>query len=493
MLPTPSRCVPPRKENASAAERSVCCHRERSEAISIEVRTTVEIASSPSAPRNENARPLGDAEFAAAMDAIGGFETRPSLAVAVSGGPDSMALTLLADRWARARGGLACGLTVDHKLRPESGEEAALVARWLEARGIAHAILRWRGDKPASRIQETARAARYELLAQWCREHGGLHLLAAHHREDQAETHLIRRRAGSGIDGLAGMSTVRELPGCRLVRPLLGVPRARLAAVLAAEGQPCLSDPSNRNPSFERARLRDTADPADLDAAFDQARACGEQRVRREGVLDGLMAQAVALHPAGFALLDPAALLAAEAGSAERLLARIAATIGGGRYPARRERVIRLRAALASDARRARTLGGCRFVPWRGRLLVIRELAAAAPPITLEPGRSAFWDRRFAVELPPEAPAPVCVGYLGQHPSVRIAGLQHRSKELLAGSAAVGNQLPRLVHPVLPAVWDEQGLLCLPHRGYARAPAAVLPRIALHPANRLSDGGFTVV
>ena len=80
--------------------------------------------------------------------------------------------------------------------------------------------------------------------------------LTAHHREDQTETHLIRRRAGSGPDGLAGMSAVRELPGCRLVRPLLAVPRARLAALLAAEGQPFLRDPSNLNPAFERARLR---------------------------------------------------------------------------------------------------------------------------------------------------------------------------------------------------------------------------------------------
>ena len=80
--------------------------------------------------------------------------------------------------------------------------------------------------------------------------------LTAHHREDQTETHLIRRRAGSGVDGLAGMSAVRELAGCRLVRPLLAVPRARLAALLAAEGQPFLRDPSNLNPVFERARLR---------------------------------------------------------------------------------------------------------------------------------------------------------------------------------------------------------------------------------------------
>src|SRR5439155_23111679 len=133
---------------------------------------------------------------------------------------------------------------------------AQSVAGWLAARGIPHEILRWEGDKPTTGIQEAAREARYRLLTEWCRRHGVLHLLTAHHRGDQVETHLIRRRANSGIDGLAAMSAVRELSGCRLLRPLLAVPKARLAALLAAEGQPFLHDPSNLDPVFERARLR---------------------------------------------------------------------------------------------------------------------------------------------------------------------------------------------------------------------------------------------
>jgi tRNA(Ile)-lysidine synthase len=130
----------------------------------------------------------------------------------VSGGPDSLALAILADRWARARGGEAWALIVDHGLRPESAAEAATVGGWLAARGIPHAVLPWPGEKPTTGIQEAARAARYRLLADWCAAHGCLHLLTAHHRDDQAETYLIRHRAGSFVDGLAGMSVVRELP-----------------------------------------------------------------------------------------------------------------------------------------------------------------------------------------------------------------------------------------------------------------------------------------
>src|SRR5439155_24846109 len=154
-----SRTAPPRRRNASAADPTM------------------------------SAAPLTLGELADALDAIGGFEARPLIAVAVSGGPDSMALAILADRWAQQRGGQAWALTIDHRLRPESAAETRMAGDWLAARAIPHEVLVGRGAKPASGIQEAARAARYRLLAAWCRERGCLHLLTAHHREDQAETH----------------------------------------------------------------------------------------------------------------------------------------------------------------------------------------------------------------------------------------------------------------------------------------------------------------
>src|SRR5437762_3582092 len=250
------------------------------------------------------AAPLTLGELSAALAAIGGFEAKPLIAVAVSGGPDSLALAILADRWAREHGGQLIALTVDHRLRPESAEEAQIIGGWLAARGIAHHILVWADPKPATGIQEAARAARYRLLAGWCREQGCLHLLTAHHREDQAETYLIRRRAGSGIDGLAGMSALRELAGVRLVRPLLAVPKARLTALLETERQPFLSDPSNRNPVFERARLRRDTAVGDVERLSAELRDYGRQRIARERQLDQLLGSAVTLHPAGFAIID---------------------------------------------------------------------------------------------------------------------------------------------------------------------------------------------
>jgi tRNA(Ile)-lysidine synthase len=427
------------------------------------------------------------AELAASLDALGGFEARPVIAVAVSGGPDSLALILLAERWAGQRGGQAWALTVDHGLRPESGEEARTVAGWLALRSVPHEILVWAGDKPTSGIQERAREARYRLLQEWCSAHGVLHLFLAHHREDQVETYLIRRRAGSGIDGLAGMSAVREPAGCRLVRPLLSVPRARLLAVLEEEGQPFLRDPSNLNPAFERARLR-LYPPLKSERSGEpdpqsELRACGAARVERERALDDLLARAVGLHPAGFAALEISALNAVEAELAERLLGRVAASIGAARYPARRARLARLRAGLVARPEHGRTLGGCRFVPWRGRLLVLREPEAASAPLRLEPGASLVWDRRFAVDLAPTAPSGFTIGYLGR-----------------GGRAAPGHKtergtadLPRLIHPILPAFWDEAGLAAVPHLGYRRSGVGTLPRVFFRPANPLTQAGFTVV
>jgi tRNA(Ile)-lysidine synthase len=421
--------------------------------------------------------PLSVAELATTLAAIGGFEARPLVAVALSGGPDSLALMLLADRWARERGGAAYGVTVDHGLRRESREEARCVAGWLTCRGIPHAILRWEGEKPASGIQEAARAARYELLANWCRDRGVLHLLTAHHPEDQAETYMIRNRAGSGADGLAAMPAVRELAGCRLVRPLLAIPRARLAAFLSAEQQPFLIDPSNLNPAFERARLRAAASAAvSIDEIIGETRTNAQRRIAREAALDRLVGRVVALHPAGFADIDADLLATADDDIAERLLARVAACIGGKRYPPRRARRAGLRGGLRAAPQRARTLGGCRFVPWRGRILVLRELAAAAAPVNIAPGEEILWDRRFAVSLAPEAGCSFRLDYL------------RRSAAMPAEQRPTG--LPTLVDPTLPALWDAAGLAAVPALGYRRAGAGALPELLFHPANPLTQVGF---
>src|SRR5665647_2639351 len=185
----------------------------------------------------------------------------PALLLAVSGGPDSTALMVLAARRARAlkNGPALIAVTVDHGLRKESRREAAEVARLAKQLGIAHRTLRWTGKKPSTGLPQAARVVRYRLLAEAARKLSASHILTAHTLDDQAETVVIRLTRGSGMTGLAAMQRVSVIPmsgGLFLVRPLLDIAKARLIATLAAEKIPFADDPSNRDPRFTRARLR---------------------------------------------------------------------------------------------------------------------------------------------------------------------------------------------------------------------------------------------
>jgi tRNA(Ile)-lysidine synthase len=181
------------------------------------------------------------------------------LVLAVSGGPDSTALMWLASRWRAGakRGPKLVAVTIDHGLRPESAREAAAVGRLARKLGVKHRTLRWRGAKPLSGLQEAARAVRYRLLSKAARAAGARHILTAHTLDDQAETVLFRMARGSGIAGLAGMARTSMLGDVALVRPLIDLPKARLVATLRAARIPYVEDPSNRDPRFARARLRE--------------------------------------------------------------------------------------------------------------------------------------------------------------------------------------------------------------------------------------------
>ncbi|MFQ5766208.1 MAG: tRNA lysidine(34) synthetase TilS, partial [Rhodospirillales bacterium] len=284
------------------------------------------------------ARRLTDDAFDRLMDALGPFEGAPHVAVAVSGGADSLALALFAGRWAARRGGRATALTVDHGLRREAAAEARQVGRWLAPRGIGHHVLRWRGPKPATGVQAAARDARYRLMGDWCREAGVLHLLLAHTLDDQAETLLMRLGAGSGPDGLAAMSAVRETPDGRLLRPLLAVPKSALTAALDHEGQTWIEDPSNRDDAFTRTRVRRAMARGGLDAGplALAAHRFGRARQALEASASALLARAARVHPAGFARLDREPLAAVPDEVGLRALARVLAAVGGRPHRPRR-------------------------------------------------------------------------------------------------------------------------------------------------------------
>ena len=182
----------------------------------------------------------------------------PAIVLAVSGGPDSIALMWLAARWRRAlaRGPRLIAVTVDHGLRAEAAGEARNVKRLARALDLPHRTMRWTGAKPKTGLSAAARAARYGLLARAARESGATHILTAHTRDDQAETLLMRLLRGSGIAGLAAMAPVTEREGVLLARPFLNVSKSQLIATLRKAKIAFADDPTNRDTKFTRPRIR---------------------------------------------------------------------------------------------------------------------------------------------------------------------------------------------------------------------------------------------
>ena len=429
---------------------------------------------------------IGTDEFAGLMAPLGPFEACPQLAVAVSGGADSLCLAVLLQDWVRARGGSLVALVVDHGLRSAAAREAVWVRRQLRTFGVPTKILRWRGDGAAGSVQAAAREARYRLLLDCSAKAGILHLALAHHLEDQAETFLLRLARGSGLAGLSAMDPVRPTAHADLLRPLLGVPKARLQATLAARGLTWIEDPSNLDSKFARIRLRRLAPvmaAEGLTAArlADTAASLGRAQAAVDASVASRLARHGRLHPGGVLHLTPDVFDDLADETALRVLARAVTAIGGRSYGPRLARLEGLYGRLRQADFRAATLSGCRIAATRRGLWLHRE-AAKAQPVDLRPGDSIHWDGRFQVALgrSPEVTGDrLTLESLG--PTDRLQSL-----DMTRNTGIVG--LPAAAIAAFPALRDDLGLAAVPHFGYIRPnwPAKLLKKCLFAPLNRLS-------
>jgi tRNA(Ile)-lysidine synthase len=377
------------------------------------------------------------------MDRLGPFERCPRVAVAVSGGADSMALSLLARDWAVHRSGEVLALTVDHGLRATSSAEADATLAVLAERGIPGIKLTVEHLTRGPELAARARGARYELLLGACAREGVPHLLLAHHRGDQVETVMMRALSSSGARGLAGMPALTETRFVRLLRPLLDVPPDQVRAYLNERAVPWIEDPSNRDPGALRSRLRAArADPSGTGegtwAVASAAREAGIHRSARDSVVARILAKRATIRPEGYAVLT--------LGSIEPdALAALLRTIAGASHAPPIDRV----AALARELRPS-TLGGVRIAP-AGRLgpgwLVVRESRAMQAPVRARPG--AIWDGRFRLVGGPESDDELTLGPLGTD------AVRFRERD----------GPPSLVMHGLPALRADGTLVAVPHIG----------------------------
>lgn len=453
--------------------------------------------------------------FAAAMAALGPFEPAPHLAVAVSGGSDSLALLLLLRDWLGAKNGRLTALSVDHALRPEAAAECRQVGALVDALNgdpaapqIEHHILTWEGEKPATGLMAAARAARYRLLAAWCRTHDVLHLAVAHHADDQAETVLMRADHGSGASGLAGMSALRCLEGVRLLRPVLGWRKEALMAGLRAAGISWIEDPSNRAEKFERIRWRQRLGPgAEIGSLLRETLAAGQGRDRLERAAAAWFAEYGRIDPAGYTTLPIPLLLATGDNLLGQILRQALALVGAAVFPpapAALEHVIGKLKAMRQNDELTVTLAGCLLGARQGRLRICREAKACAGAVPLQENQPVLWDRRFRATV--------------RWAALRWACLGERDGEglLQAFVAAVGKYglrgqsltpdlkaIPQPAREALPALWQQgqmlavgtvraQGSPVLAEEQGAGQPLYTLD-VSFLPSQPATSCGFTVV
>ncbi len=297
-----------------------------------------------------------------------------AIAVAVSGGSDSLALMHLLRAFAEQRKSTPpVVLTVDHGLRKSSARDAKQVAAWAKQAGLKAQVLKWTGVKPKSGIEAAAREARYRLLGEWMTRQKITTLLVGHTSDDQAETFLLRLARGSGLDGLAAMRARAPwpVPGFAdlvVARPLLMFRRAELRADLKARGHSWLDDPMNEDIAFDRVKIR-KALVALADAGLTVERIASaaahlaRARESLEIVTEAVLVRAVRAGDGGV-LLDPAVLAAAPREVGLRALAAVLMAVSGQAYRPRFESLERLfdqigGAGLGAGA----TLHGCHIRP----------------------------------------------------------------------------------------------------------------------------------
>lgn len=377
------------------------------------------------------------------------------VAIAVSGGGDSMALLHMALRARAHQGWTVSAVTVDHGLRAESAAEAASVADFCATQGISHDTLRWQGPTGAGNLMDLARRARFSLMADWAKARGIGHVLLGHTADDDAESFVMNLARSAGIDGLSGMRRDWAEQGIHWHRPLLDISRADLRAYLVRNAVHWIDDPSNDNPRFTRVKARRALAalaPLGITVAT-LSETISNLADARQVVIERTAEAAAGMQdPTGTLRLSPETLAALPPEIARRLLAQVILWMGGAGYPPRGAQLVALQMRLVNGE--DSQLGGVLFQHRKGMLHITREPRATMAPVPL----GALWDHRWQIIGPAD-------------PACQIAALGPEGLRLCPDWRAHG---PRAALIVSPAVWRQGRLISAPLAGFGTGYSAML-------------------
>lgn len=347
-------------------------------------------------------------------DVLGAIPDGP-LAVAVSGGGDSIALLHLLNHWGQRR---LFAVTVDHGLRADSAAEAISVAAAAADLAIPHTTLKWEGWNGRGNLQDRARTARRTLIAEWARRRGIPAIALGHTADDQAETFLMRLSRGSGLDGLAAMEPVTVANGVTWFRPLMAIRRDALRVYLTEAGISWHDDPSNEDRTFDRVRMRGALKSLSKEGidvpriVATTKRLQSAKQVLYTATRD-LAQMATQMHPAGDMTLALDRLTAAAHAVRLRLFSEALRHISGAYYTPRAYQSEAILKALTDGSFADQAFHGCLIRKKDDTLTIRREPARTAAPAPLD----QIWDDRWRVTVAEDAgltASDLTVGALGE-------------------------------------------------------------------------------
>ena len=401
--------------------------------------------------------PLVDA-IKQGMDSMSCFGMHPTIAVACSGGADSLALLLALHELTQCKnnilsGGRVVALTVNHGLRDMAQADCEFVKSRCDELGIDCHVLYWEHNGISARIQEQARNARYELLSNWCLDNGVLHLCLGHHYDDQIETVIMRKNAGSGLYGLAGMNGVSYYHWGRILRPMLGISKANCETYLRNMGVDWVYDVSNDNTNFQRVSIRQSMTDSRRDDAVLLLDESGKIRHDLD-VAVGHLFPDITAYAMGCVVVPIAVLQGTSNDIRHELLVRLISNVGGLNYRIGAKDLTPLSHQLHDYLDngiefRGVSVGGCDVFLWCDSVWIIRSWGVVSPLLSSD--NKHRFDDKFDVGAMPNDTELSLLGKKGWHDLCQILSIDDKKQ--------IRDKYPMQVIYTLPTLWKKGEIL----------------------------------